>query len=299
MQAGSLPSLQASQAAQLCRQTPSRVHARHCSVVQPTRPQLLHQRPSTCRPHSSSLKPARAFKQWICRAQAEEQEEENEDDIDPEDIAGVEGLDEDVEDIPEDSIDDGRMLTSKSNYENEGRRGRGRDSEYEERVIEVSRVTKVVKGGKQLGFRCVLAMGDEKGTVGVGCASAKEVQIAVQKAAVDAKKNLITIPLTKAFSFPHRQEAYFGAAKVMLRPASDGTGLIAGGSVRTVLELAGIQNGFGKQIGSPNPLNNARCTIECLSQMRSMQEIADTRGMSIKEMLTYQGERAVPSAQPV
>ncbi|KAK9860387.1 hypothetical protein WJX84_008985 [Apatococcus fuscideae] len=219
----------------------------------------------------NSCRSARVQTRWICKAETEaaEAEDDEDEDIDPEDIAGVDGLDEDVEDIPEDSVGDrrdGRQLNAESSYDSERRDSR--KSKYEERVIEVSRVTKVVKGGKQLGFRCVLAMGDEKGTVGVGCASAKE-------------------------------EAYFGAAKVMLRPASDGTGLIAGGSVRTVLELAGIQNGFGKQIGSPNPLNNARCTIECLSQMRSMQEIADTRGMTIKEMLTYQGERAVPSAQPV
>ena len=151
--------------ARLCRQTPSTVHSRTCSLAQPGRPQLLHSRSSTCRPTSSHPRIARVHKQWICRAQAEDQEEETEDDVDPDDIAGVEGLDEDVEDIPEDSLDDGRQLASKSNYDSEGRRGRGRDSEYEERVIEVSRVTKVVKGGKQLGFRCVLAMGDEKGTV--------------------------------------------------------------------------------------------------------------------------------------
>lgn len=166
MQTGSLCSLQACQAGQLCRQTPPLVHARSCSLAQPSRAQPSHQRPSSCRLQSGSLRPARAHRQWICRAQAEDEEEqEDEDDVDPEDIAGVEGLDEDVEDIPEDTLDDERALASQSNYDNEGRRGRGRDSEYEERVIEVSRVTKVVKGGKQLGFRCVLAMGDEKGTV--------------------------------------------------------------------------------------------------------------------------------------
>lgn len=165
MQSGSLSSLHSSQAGQLYRQTPPLAHARSCSLAQLSRPQPLHQRPSICRLHSSSPAPARAHRQWICRAQAEDQEQEDEDDVDPEDIAGVEGLDEDVEDIPEDTLDDERALASQSNYDNEGRRGRGRDSEYEERVIEVSRVTKVVKGGKQLGFRCVLAMGDEKGTV--------------------------------------------------------------------------------------------------------------------------------------
>lgn len=127
--------------------------------------------------------------------------------------------------------------------------------------------------------------GNEKGTVGVGCASAKEVVTAVQKAAVDAKRNLVTVPLNKANSFPHRFDGVFGAARVMLRPAAEGTGVIAGGAVRTVLELAGVKNGFGKQLGSDNALNNAKAAVEGLKNMRTFKEVAAERGLPLEELL--------------
>jgi small subunit ribosomal protein S5 len=155
-------------------------------------------------------------------------------------------------------------------------------------------VTKVVKGGKQLAFRAVVVVGDENGRVGVGCAAAKEVIQAVQKAVTDAKRSLIKVPLTGAAStFPHRIDGYFGAAKVMLRPASEGTGVIAGGAVRTVLELAGVKNAFGKQLGTANPLNNARATLQGLSEMRTIQDVAKQRDMTIEEVLG----RIKPEAQ--
>lgn len=130
-------------------------------------------------------------------------------------------------------------------------------------------------------------VGDENGSVGVGCASAKEVVQAVRKAAVDAKRNIIAVPLTKSLSFPHRFEGVFGAARVMLRPASEGTGVIAGGAVRVVLELAGVKNAFGKQLGSDNPLNNARATIEGLRSMRTLEQVAAQRGIPLEELLPF------------
>ena len=123
----------------------------------------------------------------------------------------------------------------------------------------------------------------------MGCASAKEVIDAVAKAVLDAKKHFVSVPLTRSFSFPHRIDGIAGAAKVMLRPASEGTGVIAGGSVRVVLELAGIKNAFGKQLGSGNPLNNARATVDGLRRQRTMQMVADERGLTMEELIGYQG----------
>ncbi|GAB4817456.1 hypothetical protein N2152v2_004502 [Parachlorella kessleri] len=168
---------------------------------------------------------------------------------------------------------------AESEFEEEG---------FEERVVQVRRVTKVVKGGKQLSFRAVVVVGDSNGTVGVGCDSAKEVAQAVRKAVTDAKRNLISVPLSRSNSFPHRFEAEFKAAKVMLRPAAEGTGVIAGGAVRVVLELAGVKNGFGKQLGSGNPLNNARATIEGLRSMRTFSQISAMRDIPVAELMGRQ-----------
>lgn len=165
------------------------------------------------------------------------------------------------------------------------RGGEGEGDNFEERVVQVRRVTKVVKGGKQLSFRAVVVVGNERGKVGVGCAAAKEVVTAVQKAAIDAKRNLVTVPLTKNYTFPHRMDGIFGAAKVMLRPASEGTGVIAGGAVRVVLELAGVKNAFGKELGSPNPLNNARATLEGLKSMKTYSQVARDRNVSVAYLM--------------
>ena len=159
------------------------------------------------------------------------------------------------------------------------------DDGFQERVVQVRRVTKVVKGGKQLSFRAVVVVGDELGQVGVGCAAAKEVVVAVQRAVVDAKKDLVTVPLTKTNSFPHRIDGIAGAAKVMLRPAAEGTGVIAGGAVRVVLELAGVKNAFGKQLGSDNPLNNARAALDGLRNLRTLKQVAADRGITVAELL--------------
>jgi small subunit ribosomal protein S5 len=160
------------------------------------------------------------------------------------------------------------------------------DSQWEERVVQVRRVTKVVKGGKKLSFRAILVVGDEKGQVGVGIGKASDVIGAVKKAVTDAKKNLITIPLTRFDSIPHPTNGLSGAASVIMRPSAQGSGVIAGGSVRTVLELAGIKNILAKQLGSSNPLNNARAALDALSNLRTFQRTAQDRNVAIENLFT-------------
>ncbi|XP_004505073.2 LOW QUALITY PROTEIN: small ribosomal subunit protein uS5c [Cicer arietinum] len=155
---------------------------------------------------------------------------------------------------------------------------------FEERVVQVRRVTKVVKGGKQMRFRAIVVVGDKKGQVGVGVGKAKEVIAAVQKAAINARRNLVRVPMTKYLTFPHRSDGDVGAAKVMLRPASPGTGVIAGGSVRIVLEMAGVENALGKQLGSDNALNNARATVVAVQRMRQYSEVSAERGIPMEEL---------------
>ncbi|CAL0313908.1 unnamed protein product [Lupinus luteus] len=155
---------------------------------------------------------------------------------------------------------------------------------FEERVVQVRRVTKVVKGGKQMRFRAIVVVGDKKGNVGVGVGKAKEVIAAVQKSAIDARRNIIPVPMTKYSTFPHRADGDYGAAKVMLRPASPGTGVIAGGAVRIVLEMAGVENALGKQLGSNNALNNARATVAAVQKMRQFREVAEQRGIPMEEL---------------
>nr|WKK50233.1 ribosomal protein S5 [Ochrosphaera neapolitana] len=143
--------------------------------------------------------------------------------------------------------------------------------EWTERVVSIQRVTKVVKGGKKLSFRAVLVVGDEKGQVGVGVGKASDVITAVRKGVTDAKKNIILVPLTSSDSIPHKTDGRFGAAKLVLRPSAPGSGVIAGGSIRTVLEIAGVKNILSKQLGSNNLLNNARATINGLKALRPYQ----------------------------
>lgn len=155
---------------------------------------------------------------------------------------------------------------------------------WEERVVQVRRVTKVVKGGKKLSFRAIIIVGNEKGQVGVGIGKATDVIGAVKKGVIDAKKHVISIPLTKNYSIPHHIHGISGAAKVLMRPSAPGSGVIAGGAVRTVLELAGIQNILTKQLGSNNILNNARATIDGLLNLKTFQQTAKNRGISISEI---------------
>nr|YP_009314991.1 Ribosomal protein S5 [Scinaia undulata]SCW23446.1 Ribosomal protein S5 [Scinaia undulata] len=154
------------------------------------------------------------------------------------------------------------------------------DGGWEERVVQVRRVTKVVKGGKKLSFRAILVVGDEKGQVGVGVGKASDVIGAVKKAVTDAKKHTVAVPITKFSSIPHPVQGISGAAKVIMRPSAQGSGVIAGGSVRTVLELAGVQNILAKQLGSSNSLNNARAALNALSNLRTFKEVAEERNIA-------------------
>ena len=158
-------------------------------------------------------------------------------------------------------------------------------SEWTERVIQIRRVTKVVKGGKKLSFRAIVIVGNQKGQVGVGCAKAAEVIIAIQKAIADGRKNLIEVPIFKT-TIPHPITGRSGAGSVMLRPAAMGTGIIAGGAVRSVLELAGIENILCKSLGSKAPLNAANATLVALQSLTPFVDIAKKRGKTIMEILS-------------
>ena len=157
-------------------------------------------------------------------------------------------------------------------------------SEWQERVVQIRRVTKVVKGGKKLSFRAVVIVGNQKGQVGVGCAKAAEVIIAIQKAIADGRKNLINVPIFKT-TIPHPIKGVSGAGAVMLRPAAQGTGIIAGGAVRSVLELAGIENILSKSQGSKSPLNAANATLDALQKLTPFSDVAKKRGLTMAELL--------------
>jgi small subunit ribosomal protein S5 len=158
------------------------------------------------------------------------------------------------------------------------------ESTWQERVIQIRRVSKVVKGGKKLSFRAIVVVGNERGQVGVGVGKAADVIGAVKKGVADGKKHLIDVPINKVSSIPHPINGTGGGAKVMMRPASPGTGVIAGGAVRTVLELAGVKNILAKQLGSNNPLNNARAAVNALSTLRTFKEVAEDRGVPVENL---------------
>jgi len=160
------------------------------------------------------------------------------------------------------------------------------DTNWQERVIQIRRVSKVVKGGKKLSFRAIVVVGNETGQVGVGVGKAGDVIGAVRKGVADGKKQLIEVPLTKSNSITHITNGVSGGAKVIVRPAAPGTGVIAGGAVRTVLELAGVKNILAKQLGSNNPLNNARAAINALETLRTFSEVAEERGVSVEHLYT-------------
>ncbi|OGI04864.1 MAG: 30S ribosomal protein S5 [Candidatus Melainabacteria bacterium GWF2_37_15] len=167
----------------------------------------------------------------------------------------------------------------------EDQAGGAKSSEWKERVLQIRRVTKVVKGGKKLSFRAVVVVGNSNGQVGMGIGKSSEVIGAIQKAIIDGRKNLIKVPVFKT-TIPHPITAKAGAGKVLLRPAAKGTGVIAGGSARAVLELAGIGDILCKSLGSDSPLNVARATIQALSELRTFSDVAKSRGLSLNEMLS-------------
>ena len=156
------------------------------------------------------------------------------------------------------------------------------DTQFVERLIKISRVTKVTKGGKKLSFRAVVVIGDENGQVGVGVGKAEDVVNAFKKAKTNGAKNLIKVPLTKALSIPHNVTGNFGACKIIMRPSIEGSGVIAGGAVRTVLEVVGIKNVIAKQLGSNNLLNNARASIDALQNLTTQSQVAKNRDIVSK-----------------
>nr|QCI06621.1 ribosomal protein S5 [Erythroglossum lusitanicum] len=158
------------------------------------------------------------------------------------------------------------------------------ETHWEEKVVQVKRVTKVVKGGKKLSFRAVLVIGNEKGQIGVGVGKASDVIGAVKKGVTDAKKHIIYISLTKYLSIPHPIIGKSGAAKIILKPSATGSGVIAGGSTRTVLELAGIKNILAKQLGSNNTLNNARAALNALENLRTFKDTANNRDIKLEHL---------------
>ena len=149
-----------------------------------------------------------------------------------------------------------------------------------ERLIKISRVSKVTKGGKKLSFRAIVVVGDENGKVGVGVAKAADVVNAFKKAKTDGQKNLIKLPITKSLSIPHNVIGNFGACKVIIRPSVEGSGVIAGGAVRIVLEVAGVKNVIAKQLGSDNLLNNARASICALENLMTKSQVNKNRNLN-------------------
>jgi small subunit ribosomal protein S5 len=167
--------------------------------------------------------------------------------------------------------------------------------ELKERVVEINRVAKVVKGGRRFSFTALVVIGDEVDRVGVGYGKAREVPLAISKAVDDAKKNMFTVP-KHGQTITHETLGRFDAARVLLRPASPGTGVIAGGGVRAVLELGGIRDVLAKSLGTTNPINMLKAAEAALRQLRRPEEVAKARGKQISEVLPY---RAPVDAEPV
>lgn len=156
--------------------------------------------------------------------------------------------------------------------------------DIKEKVISINRVTKVVKGGRNFRFSVLVVVGDENGHVGIGMAKAIEIPDAIRKAIQDAKKRMIEVPL-KDTTVPHEMVGEFGAGRVLIKPASQGTGIIAGGPVRAVLELAGVKDIRTKSLGSNNPRNMVNATMEALKSLKKPEDVAKIRGKSVEEIL--------------
>ncbi|KGK41096.1 MULTISPECIES: 30S ribosomal protein S5 [Nitrincola] len=159
-----------------------------------------------------------------------------------------------------------------------------KDGELQERLVQVNRVAKVVKGGRIFGFTALTVVGDGNGRIGFGRGKAREVPVAIQKAMEQARRNMVSVSLN-AHTLQYPVKAQHGASRVYMQPASEGTGIIAGGAMRAVLELAGVQNVLAKCYGSTNPVNVVRATVKGLSSMKSPDDVAAKRGKSVEEIL--------------
>ena len=156
--------------------------------------------------------------------------------------------------------------------------------ELEERVVNINRVAKVVKGGRNFRFAALVVVGDKNGHVGVGIGKAQEVPEAIRKASQDAKKHIFTVPIVNT-TIPHQVTGIFGAGRVLLKPAGEGTGVIAGGPVRAVCDLAGIKDVRSKSLGTSNPQNIVNATVEGLKSLKTAEQVAKLRGKSVEEIL--------------
>ncbi len=157
------------------------------------------------------------------------------------------------------------------------------DSEIKEKLVSLNRVAKVTKGGRTFSFAAVVVVGDGNGRVGQGLGKARDVTEAITKGIADAKKSMIKVPIING-TIPHEQKGKYGAGKVLIRPASDGTGVIAGGAMRAVLEIAGVHNVLSKSMGSSNPHNVVKATIDALSKLRSPYDVSRQRGISMEKV---------------
>jgi small subunit ribosomal protein S5 len=171
-----------------------------------------------------------------------------------------------------------------------------RGLDLQERVIEINRVAKVVKGGRRFSFTALVAVGDEESVVGIGYGKAREVPLAIQKAVEDARKNLIRIP-KYGNTITHKIIGRFGAGHVVLRPAGPGTGVIAGGGVRAVLELGGVRDVLTKSIGTQNPINLVKATMDGLMRLRRPEQVAELRGLTVKQVLGIDLKEAAAAAE--